>query len=192
MRRDQSGFTLIETLIATMIMMGTIVIVANTWSGNVSRVQKLKIQQRAALLLERLITETKIKYIKDKSQIPEEDSGPFDDIENYSWEIQTQPAEMGSVIELAAQGILADQGGDGGDAQNQEFTQLLINVLKEYLNQPDLIREIQYTVIYTKGKRQVRYRASGYLVNFDANMPSIPGLGNINPAGGGENSGGDQ
>ena len=180
---NNRGFTLIETLIATMIMMGTIVIVANTWSGNVSRVQKMRIQQRASLLLERLVAETRIKYRKDPSQIPEEDAGEFEDIENYSWELRTQPAEMGTVVEVTLKQLAASLQEEGQVDTNQQLNDILTGTLRDFLNQPDLIREVEFTVLYKKGKREARYKATSYLVNFNAQLPSIPGIGSISPAG---------
>ena len=56
MKSSTRGFTLIEVLVAMVIMVGGIVVIANAWSGNFSRIKGARINNVAATLLERKMT----------------------------------------------------------------------------------------------------------------------------------------
>ena len=72
-RSNRKAFTLIEVILALMVMSSGLFILVNAWSGTYNRLRKTQIQVQMAALLERKVTEIEREY-KNKSldSIPEE------------------------------------------------------------------------------------------------------------------------
>lgn len=165
--REPGGFTLIEVLIATVIMAGAIMVLANSWSGNFMRVRNARINNTLASLLEKKMTEYEIKA-KEKPQevLPESESGDFGaKFPGYRWEMSSQPFEMPDLS-----GALASKEG-GVD----EMTLMIIKTTAEYVKQA--CNEVQVSVYYKPQRgRELQHSATTYLVDFSKEIP-IPGMG---------------
>ena len=86
------GFTLLEVIIALFILTGSIIVIANAWSGNFMRIRKSNMYNNVATLLERKMAEMDAKY-RDKpvTEIPESEAGDFEnDYPNYRWEMKSR------------------------------------------------------------------------------------------------------
>lgn len=184
--KSSRGFTLMEVLVALFITSGAIAVVANTWAGNSMRMRKMVQQNRVAFLLERKMTETKIKYQNAITSIPQKASGDFPieskngGSEKYSWEIQSQPFELPSLSSLlVAQGTQLDQ------------TMLsFMDQLTEFFGQA--VKEVTVSVIIkSKGKKSSRYSATTYFVDYNQQLPAITAMQGMGGGGGG-GSGGPQ
>lgn len=170
MKLKQSGFTLVEVIIALSIVVGAVVVVNGTWSGNLMRIRKSTLNNNVAFLLQKKVTEIEVKY-KDKplSEIKEQESGDFGEtFKNYKWEMTSRDFEM---PDLSAAIIGQQNGAD-------ETLLSMIKQTSEYISKA--IKEVTVTVIVTVRQKELRYSVTTYLVDYSQEL-SLSGLG----AGGG-------
>lgn len=166
--RSPSGFTLIEVLIATLILAGGIMVLANSWSGNFVRVRNARINNNMASLLEQKMTEYEIKgKEKPQEELSESEEGDFGaKYPGYRWEMKSQPFELPDMS-----GALASKEG-GVD----EMTLMIMRTTSEFFKQA--VKEMQVTVYYqNKRGRDISHSATTYVMNFTKEIPMPPGLG---------------
>ena len=166
-RRD--GFTLIETLIAMVILTFTIIAVSNTWSGNVMRVQKSRINSTTAILLQRKMTEIEITYQDKPHEVPEEEKGDFGArYPGYSWELKSKEFEMPDMTGA----LIAREGGA------DEMLLTMVRMVADYIKKS--AKEVSVTVVYSgtkaKIKTPLRNTVTTYFVDYTKEV-SIPGMG---------------
>jgi len=183
--KSVKGFTLIEVLIATVIMAGAIMVLANSWSGNFMRVRNARINNTLASLLEKKMTEYEVKAKeKPQEELPESESGDFGaKFPGYRWEMKSQPFEMPDLS-----GALTSKEG-GAD----EMTLMIVKTTAEYVKQA--CKEVQVSVFYKPQRgRELQHSATTYLVDFTKEIPMPGGMGaggaGANPFGGGGGTGG--
>lgn len=167
MRRSEAGFTLIEVMIAMMIMLGAVVMVANAWSGNLARLEKSRINNTTALLLSRKMTEVEIQY-KEKpiEEVPDEDGGDFGSaFPQYKWTMESKDFEMPDLSD-----VLVSR--DGG-AQQELLT--IVRTMTEVFSKN--IKEVTVSVIYTsrRTKKQVKNSVATYFVDYSKDIALGPG-----------------
>ncbi|MCM2280630.1 MAG: prepilin-type N-terminal cleavage/methylation domain-containing protein [Bdellovibrionaceae bacterium] len=171
--RRQSGFTLIEVLVAMMIILGAVVMVANAWSGNVARLEKARINNTTALLLQRKMTEIEIQY-KEKSidEIPEEESGDFGNaFPAYKWTMESKEFEMPDLSDM----LISRDGG----AQSELLT--IVRTMTDVFNKN--IKEVTVSVLYTsrRTKKTIKNSITTYFIDYSKDIS----LGAGTAAGGG-------
>lgn len=175
LRRNQLGFTLMETLVAVMIMTGGLIVIGSSWSGNMMRIEKARVNANMAALLERKMTELDLLYRgKPLSEIKEEDAGEFEgDLKNYRWEMRSKEFEMPDLT--AALG-----GQNQGSGQNNEILLLIARTVTEYVK--TAVKEVTVTVYFKSGRaksKEIKQSVSTYFMDYTKPI-SISGL----PAGG--------
>jgi general secretion pathway protein I len=171
----KSGFTLLEVLIALVILTGGIMLLANSWSGNLFRIRKAGIYNNVGTLLERKIVELEAQY-KDKplTEVPETDSGDFgDDFPEYSWEMKSRDLKFPDLSAV----IIGQE-----DGQRDENLISMIRQMTEILSKA--IKEVQVTVTVKKNKKELKYSATNYIVDYNTALSSVPGGAGAPPAGG--------
>lgn len=168
------GFTLIETLIAMMILSGGIMVLANSWSGNFARIRNARINNTMAALLERKMTETEITY-RDRpvNEVPEEESGDFGPkYPGYRWVLNSKDFEMPNLS-----GALVSREG-GAD----EMLLTMVSTMTEYINQS--VKEVSVTVFYrSRGGKEIKNSVTTYFIDYTKELPmpgGIPGPGASN------------
>lgn len=166
MINSRGGFTLIEVLIATLILSGGILVVANSWSGNYNRLQKSRINNTMAHLLQKKMIELELEY-KGKSidEIKEEDGGEFDEYKGFTWVMKSQEFEMPDL----SSAMIAQN--DGTDDQ----TLMIVKQVTEYIRKT--VKEVTLSVSYKspKAKRPITQEVTTYFIDFKKEVPLAPG-----------------
>ncbi len=170
----KTGFTLLETLIAMIIMSTGILLDANAWSGNTQRLQKAKINNSVAYLLQKKMTEIEIAY-KDKpvEEIPETDAGDFSkdgkEFAQYKWTMKTRDFEMPNLSDALSSK-------DGG---TNEMIIFMIGQVTDFISK--VVKEVTVTIIYTGkiSKREIKNSVTSYFIDYkkEMSLPNMPGLG---------------
>jgi general secretion pathway protein I len=165
--RGQKGFTLIEVILALIVMSAGLFILTNSWSGTYSRLRKTQIQVQLAALLERKVTEIEREY-KNKSleSIEDEKEDKFggDVPDTYSWKMTSKKLEIPDIS-----AALVAQGEGGNDA--------LTTIMKTFTDHlSKCIKEVKVSVINTELGKPLEVDVTIYMIDYDKPLP-IPGMG---------------
>jgi general secretion pathway protein I len=167
-RLRQSGFTLLEVLIAMIILASGVMLLAQSWSSSYNRIRKTQKNVEIAALLERKLAETDMKYRgKSIDSIPESEGDEFEGYPEYSWKLESKKFEMPDLTSILI-------GRDGG------VDQMMMQLMKQFSEHlSNSIKEVKITVIYKVKEKEFEYSATLLFVDYDKQLPlpSIPGGG---------------
>jgi len=157
----KKGFTLIETLIAMMILAGALIVLGNSWSGSLNSIRKSRLVSTMSLLLQRKMTEMELKY-KDRptSEIPEEDEGDFgEDYPEYTWKLESREITLPDM----SSALTARDGG----ATEQEI--MIVKKIQETIEKA--VKEMRITVLYrrpgdSEEKPPYKHSLTTYMVEY--------------------------
>ncbi len=154
--KSQRGFTLIEVLVALIIIAAAIMASASLWSGNFGMIRKSSMNYDVATILERKMVEIEAKYTgKPLSEIPEEEEGDFGtDFPQFRWKLKSREMEFPDLTPIIM-------------SQSEEPNEMLISMIKqmtEYLSKA--IKEVRVTVIVKRGKRETEFSATQYMIDY--------------------------
>ncbi|MEK6774681.1 MAG: prepilin-type N-terminal cleavage/methylation domain-containing protein [Bdellovibrionota bacterium] len=172
MNRNHRGFTLLEVLIAMIILASGIVLLASAWSSSTGRMKKTQYNTEMAALLERKVAEIDFKYQgKPVESIPDEEEDDFEGAPDYSWEMTSKVFEMPDIS-------AALTGRDGGASQ---LMIMLMKQFSEYLGKA--IKEVTVTVSYNKAKKPLKASVTLFFVDFNKEPPlgALSGMGGGGP-----------
>ncbi len=158
---SKKGFTLIETVIAMVILSAGIILLANTWGGSFMRVRKTQLSTEVASLLQRKIVELQIEY-RDKplESIPEEKQDDFgSDYPQYSWKMTSKKMDL---PDLSAALTAKDGGAD-------QMLITLIKQLSEHIG--NSVKEVKVSIIYKGAKKPLEFSATTYFVDYEKELP---------------------
>lgn len=166
MKINRHAFTLIEVVLALMVMASGLFILTNSWSGTYNRLRKTQLQVQMAALLERKVTEIEREYRnKSLESIPEEKEDNFgSELPEYSWKMHSKKLE---VPDLSA--VLGAQEG-GADPTML----ILIKTFTEYLSKS--IKEVNISVTYKDRKKPITADVTIYMLDYDRPL-SLSGSG---------------
>lgn len=167
--RQQKGFTLIETMLAVLILASGLLLLNNSWSSSYLRVRKTQLQFEVAALIERKMTEIELEYRgKPLESIPEEKAEDFGDkYPQYSWKMTSKKLEFPDLTSI----LTSKSGG------TDQMTLGMIKQLSEGLSKA--IKEVTVTIIYKplQGKA-LEYPVTTYFVDYDQTISfGVPGGG---------------
>lgn len=164
--KKTKAFTLIEVVLAMMVMASGLFILANSWAGTYGRLKKTQIQVQLASLLERKIIEIEREYRgKPIDTILEEKSDTFgSELPGYSWKMTSQEINIPDLSPLF---------GAAGEGENIDLVSIM-KIFTEHLNKS--IREIKVEVIYEDQRKPITVDVVFYMVDFDKPLP-LPGGG---------------
>ena len=176
--KKKRGFSLIEVLVAVLLLASLIALMAQLSYGNVRKLKKARRLEKAVRLLERkmLLLEEEFKG-KSVFKLPAEDEGDFDNEENWFWSYQTQPLELPSSRILLAVAQIPE------NDLNTQMAETLIGVLSE------TVVELKLTVRHDPGKGKGGKSWEQSLVSYFVNYEDAPDLilkriSSLVPAGG--------
>lgn len=166
-----SGFTLLETLLAIAIVSTALILMSQSWAGSFQRIRKTQVNFEVASLLERKMTEIELEYRGKKlEEIPEEKSEDFgDEYPQYSWSMKSKALEMPDIsASMSSQ--------DGGVDQ---MTQSVVKQLTEGLSK--MVKEVTLTVTYkpqnVKNAKPQDFSVTTYFVDYDKEVSfGMPGI----------------
>jgi prepilin-type N-terminal cleavage/methylation domain-containing protein len=159
--RRADGFTLIEVLVALMILAGGILMVSLAWSGNFMHIRKSNLYSNVAVLLERKMVETEAKYReKPITEIPEEEHGDFgSDHPQYRWAMKSHDMKFPDITPLLTS---QDEGAD-------ETLLTMVKQMTEYLDKT--VKEVRVSVFVKGSKgREQEFAATQYFVDYTQNF----------------------
>jgi general secretion pathway protein I len=162
------GFTLLEVLVALVIMVGGIIIVANSWSGNLLKLRKATLYNNVGVLLERKVTELEVLYKqKTLDEIPEEDGGDIEGYPQYKWKLRSRKFEMPDMSSM----FIKDKGGA------DELFLSMMKQVNEFIGKS--VKEVKISIVITNTKKPLEYWVTTYFVDYtvDLSLPGIPGGG---------------
>ena len=164
----QTGFTLIEVIMAMVLMSTGILLLVNTWGGSFVRLERTQRSFEIASLLERKMIDYEIKYRgKNPDTIPEEEEGDFDGYPDFKWKMTSKKLEFPDLA-----GLLAATG------SNDPMTEQIVKQLTDTLSKS--IKEVTINITYSRPKKKaLNYSITTYFVDYDK------GTGFGMPAGGG-------
>lgn len=164
---SKSGFTLIEVVLALMVMASGLLILMNSWAGTYSRLRKTQTQVEIVGLLERKVSEIEREY-KGKSldSIPEDKADDFgSDVPNYSWKMKSRKLEIPDLSPLLV-------GREGGANTN---LLMIMKLFTDHLSKS--VKEVKITVTHKEGKKKpLSVDVTIYMVDYDRPLP-MPGAG---------------
>lgn len=165
--KNKKAFTLIEVVLAMMIMASGLMILTNSWAGTYSRLQKTQVQVQLAALLERKIVELEREFkTQSLDNIKEEDTGDFgSELDGYTWEMKSQKVEFPDLS-----GII------GGTGENQNLD--LVSIMKlfsEHLSKS--VKEVKVSVTYKDKRKPITVDVVFYVVDYDRPLPMPGGAG---------------
>lgn len=170
--KKQGGFTLLEVLVALMIVAGGIIALNIGWGNSFLMIRKSTMKYDVTTLLERKMTEFEAKY-RDKplNEIPETDGGDFEnDYPQYRWELASRDLTLPDLTAL----LVSQE--DGAD-------EMLISMMKqmtEYLNK--VIKEVKVSIfVKGKGGKEVEFSATQYFVDYSKDFAGLPSGGGKSP-----------
>ncbi len=159
------GFTLIEVLVAMMILVGGIIIVANSWSGNLLKIRKANVYNNVGVLLERKVTELEVKY-RDKplTEIKAEDSGDFEGLPQYQWKMKSREFKMPDLTAA----LLKNKGGNA-----DEMFLTMMKQVNSFIEKS--VKEVKISVIVKSNKKNIEYSVTTYFVDYTKDFNPLAG-----------------
>lgn len=165
-KKQKNGFTLLEVVLALVVMASGLFILTNSWASTYSRLRKTQVQVQIAALLERKVTEIEREY-KNKSldSIPEEKEDNFgSDLPEYSWKLRSKKFEMPNLSAM----LTAQPGGA------DPILMGLMSTYTEFLGK--CVKEVNVSVTYKEGKKPINADVTIYMVDYNKSLP-LPSLG---------------
>jgi prepilin-type N-terminal cleavage/methylation domain-containing protein len=165
-RRDESGFTLLEVMIAVAIMLVAFSSILMVESASINTSAKAKQMNVVGMLAKRAMIDAELEFQnKPFADLKKEESGVFKDPhQDYQWkravkEVKFPELNMGGSKKEGA----AANSGDGGEDRG---TEILTRLLTKFLS--NAVREVTVTVTWKKGTGTQNFTVSTYWVDLNS------------------------
>ena len=158
---NNKGFTLMEVLIAMMLLTGAIVALSSAWSGSMMAYRRGRQVDIVINLLQQKMTEKELEFKENPPPDELEEVGDFgSDFPNMSWKLVVQNKEFPDLSPLL---ISEDDGAD-------QTSLMLIGKMTDYMSQT--IKEMKVSVLWNSRGKIQDYSVTTYLVDY--NVPFSP------------------
>lgn len=149
------GFTLLEVLVAMMILAGALLALSVSWNGSLLGFSRTKTVQQVTGLLKKKTTELEIKYRRmGFESIPEEEAGDFgSDYPEFKWKAEVKKLEFPDLSQV----LISQEGG-----ANDMMTAVIKQMTEFFSNST---KELKVTVFLGEGKNVSEYSVVTYLTN---------------------------
>jgi prepilin-type N-terminal cleavage/methylation domain-containing protein len=164
--KSSRGFTLIEVLLATMVLAGALIALTSSWSGTIASFKKSEKIQIITSLLKSKSAELEIKYSKlGFTEIPESEDGDFGkEFPDLTWKSEVKDLEFPDLTSM----ILTEK------KSEDEMTLSMVKQMTDYFSKN--IKEIRVTVSWLVKKKPANYSTTTYIVNYGGSMPATGGI----------------
>lgn len=165
--RSHKGFSLIEVLLATIILGGALIALSSTWSGTIFSFKKSEKVQIITSLLKSKTTELELKYSQlGFTAIPEAEDGDFgEEFSDLTWKSEVRDLEFPDLTSLMA----------SKDGRIDETMRTVVKQMTDHFSKN--IKEIRVTIFWASKKgKPVQYSSTTYIVNYAGGLPT-PGGG---------------
>lgn len=151
-----AGFTLMEVLIALLILAGALTVLNMSSSSSLASVQKAKTMETIAQLLQQKATEYELRYKGKKfEELKESEGGDFgSDYPGFRWTAVVGDFPAPNLAGLAVQ----DEGQD-------EMLLTILNKFSEHLQKA--AKEVKVSVFWKAGEKEQEYSVTFLLVDYD-------------------------
>ncbi len=159
---NNRAFSLMEVLVAMMLLTGAIVALSSAWSGSMMAYRRGRQVDIVINLLQQKMTEKELEFKENFPSDELEEVGDFgSDFPNMSWKLVVKNKEF---PDLSSVLITQNEGAD-------QLTLSVLGQMTDYMSQT--VKEMKVSILWnTRGKIQ-DYSATTYLVKFD--LPFTPG-----------------
>lgn len=165
--KTKLGFTLLETLLAMLILSSGILLLNKSWSSSFMRIRKTQINTEVSTLLQRKMVDIDMKYRgKTLESIPEEEEDDFgSDYPQYRWALKSKEL----VLPDFSSALTSQDGGAN------ERLLLIMKQLTDHLAKA--VKEVKVSVFYKPdgSENEVEYSVTTYYVDYNKDL-AIPGL----------------
>jgi general secretion pathway protein I len=164
----QKGLTLLETIIALVILAGSLTLLVTSWSGSFLRLRKTQTQYELALLLEKKMGEVEMEFRGEPlTSIPEEKEGDFgSDYPQYKWKLTSQKLVFPDLSQLM-------NSQEGGSSQGDNpLLSMMMQQVTSLITQG--AKEVTLTVsLHKEDVKPLEYSITTLFVDINSN-PGIP------------------
>jgi prepilin-type N-terminal cleavage/methylation domain-containing protein len=168
--KKRRGFTLLEVLIAVTILVGGVIVVGTSWSGNFLRMRKATLYNNVALLLERKVTELEAEFREKPLTEVVDQTGNFGtDLPQYRWSFTQKEFVMPDLSSILL----------GNDNTKDEMLVQFIKATTEYISKS--VKEGTVTVFVKAGAKEIPFTVTTYFIDYSQEL-SVPGLPSPAPA----------
>ncbi len=154
-KRSQ-GFTLIEVMIALLILAASLTVLNTSSSSSIASVQKAGALETIAQLLQQKASEYELTYKGKKfEELKESEAGDFgSDYPEYRWAVQVEDFPAPNLAGMAQQ----------EEGQN-EMLLTILNKFSEHLQKA--AKEVKVTVFWKPGEKEQEYSVTFLLVDYE-------------------------
>ena len=162
----ESGFTLLETMIAMTIMLVAFSAILMIESNSLNSAAKSRQMNVVAMLAKNIMVETELKLEgRIFSEIKKEDTGDFKEpYQEYKWKREIKEVKFPNLNMAGKKQEGGDENADEGSGSNslaETLTKLLTNFLS------NAIREVVVTISWKKGSGEQSFTVATYWVNLN-------------------------
>ncbi|MCB0348195.1 MAG: prepilin-type N-terminal cleavage/methylation domain-containing protein [Bdellovibrionales bacterium] len=153
---SSKGFTLIEVMIALLILAAALTVLNTSSSSSIASVQKAGSLETIAQLLQQKATEYELTYKGKKfEELKESESGDFgSDYPEFRWAVQVDDFPAPNLASMAQQ-----------DEGQQEMLLTILNKFSKHLEKA--VKEVKVSVFWKPGEKEQEYSVTFLLVDYE-------------------------